>query len=48
MGRLGADQVKDYQRRKGLELRQVERWLAPYLDYEPEGSEAPEPVATGS
>jgi 5-methyltetrahydrofolate--homocysteine methyltransferase len=48
VGRLGADQVKDYQRRKGLELRQVERWLAPYLDYEPEGSEAPEPVATGS
>ena len=35
VGRLGADQVKDYQRRKGLELRSVERWLAPYLDYEP-------------
>jgi 5-methyltetrahydrofolate--homocysteine methyltransferase len=35
VGRLGADQVKDYQRRKGLDLRAVERWLAPYLDYEP-------------
>ncbi len=41
VGRLGADQVKDYQRRKGLDLRQVERWLAPYLDYEP--ADVPEP-----
>ncbi len=35
VGRLGRDQVLDYQRRKGMDLRTVERWLGPYLDYEP-------------
>jgi 5-methyltetrahydrofolate--homocysteine methyltransferase len=35
VGRLGQDQVQDYKRRKGLDLRTVERWLAPYLDYDP-------------
>jgi 5-methyltetrahydrofolate--homocysteine methyltransferase len=49
VGRLGADQVKDYQRRKGLELRAVERWLSPYLDYEPaDVPEAELARATGS
>jgi 5-methyltetrahydrofolate--homocysteine methyltransferase len=40
VGRVGHDQVEDYRQRKGLPLREVERWLAPYLDYEV-GSEAP-------
>jgi 5-methyltetrahydrofolate--homocysteine methyltransferase len=30
------DQVEDYARRKGLPLREVERWLAPNLAYEAE------------
>jgi 5-methyltetrahydrofolate--homocysteine methyltransferase len=34
VGRLGLDQVQDYRRRKGMDLRTVERWLAPHLDYE--------------
>jgi 5-methyltetrahydrofolate--homocysteine methyltransferase len=34
LGRIGRDQVLDYHRRKGEELRVVERWLGPYLDYE--------------
>ncbi|PYU20461.1 MAG: methionine synthase, partial [Acidobacteria bacterium] len=34
VGRIGRDQVLDYQRRKGLELRAIERWLGPYLNYE--------------
>jgi 5-methyltetrahydrofolate--homocysteine methyltransferase len=34
VGKLGRDQVLDYQRRKGMELRAVERWLGPYLNYE--------------
>jgi 5-methyltetrahydrofolate--homocysteine methyltransferase len=34
VGKLGRDQVIDYQRRKGLELRAIERWLGPYLNYE--------------
>jgi len=39
VGRIGRDQVLDYQRRKDLPLPVVERWLAPILAYEPE--EAP-------
>jgi 5-methyltetrahydrofolate--homocysteine methyltransferase len=36
VGRIGKDQVEDYARRKGLSLRDTERWLAPNLGYEPE------------
>jgi 5-methyltetrahydrofolate--homocysteine methyltransferase len=35
IGRIGRDQVEDYARRKGLPLREIERWLAPNLGYEP-------------
>jgi 5-methyltetrahydrofolate--homocysteine methyltransferase len=35
VGKLGRDQVLDYQRRKGMDLRAVEKWLGPYLNYEP-------------
>jgi 5-methyltetrahydrofolate--homocysteine methyltransferase len=35
LGRIGRDQVLDYHRRKGMDLRAVERWLAPHLAYEP-------------
>jgi 5-methyltetrahydrofolate--homocysteine methyltransferase len=35
VGKLGRDQVEDYARRKGFTLAEAERWLAPYLDYEP-------------
>jgi 5-methyltetrahydrofolate--homocysteine methyltransferase len=34
VGRIGADQVEDYRRRKGAERREVERWLAPVLEVE--------------
>jgi 5-methyltetrahydrofolate--homocysteine methyltransferase len=37
LGRIGRDQALDYHRRKGMDLRAVERWLAPNLDYEPAG-----------
>ncbi len=37
VGRIGLDQVLDYKRRKGLDQHAVERWLAPWLDYEPAG-----------
>ena len=33
--RIAADQVADYAKRKGMELREVERWLRPVLAYEP-------------
>jgi 5-methyltetrahydrofolate--homocysteine methyltransferase len=36
VGKIYRDQVEDYARRKGLELREAERWLAPNLGYEGE------------
>jgi 5-methyltetrahydrofolate--homocysteine methyltransferase len=36
VGKIGRDQVEDYSRRKGLDLRIAERWLAPNLNYDPE------------
>ncbi len=36
VGKIGRDQVEDYSRRKGLDLRIVERWLAPNLNYDPD------------
>ncbi len=36
VGKIGRDQVLDYQRRKGMEISAVERWLGPNLNYDPE------------
>jgi 5-methyltetrahydrofolate--homocysteine methyltransferase len=35
VGRIEQDQVEDYARRKGWDLKTAERWLAPILNYEP-------------
>jgi 5-methyltetrahydrofolate--homocysteine methyltransferase len=35
VGKLGRDQVIDYHVRKGLTLEEVERWLGPWLNYNP-------------
>jgi 5-methyltetrahydrofolate--homocysteine methyltransferase len=35
VGKLDRDQVEDYARRKGMSLDDAERWLAPYLAYDP-------------
>ncbi len=35
VGKLGRDQVLDYHDRKQMDLATVERWLGPYLAYEP-------------
>jgi 5-methyltetrahydrofolate--homocysteine methyltransferase len=35
VGRVDRDQVEDYARRRGWDLRTAERWLAPALAYEP-------------
>lgn len=40
VGKIARDQVEDYARRKGWSLTQAERWLAPSLGYEPQGSAA--------
>jgi 5-methyltetrahydrofolate--homocysteine methyltransferase len=36
VGRVSKEQATDYAKRKGVELAQVERWLASNLDYDPE------------
>jgi 5-methyltetrahydrofolate--homocysteine methyltransferase len=43
VGKLGRDQLLDYHIRKGMTLQEVERWLGPYLNYEPANV-----IATGS
>ena len=35
VGKLGRDQAEDYAGRKGGPVAAVEKWLGPYLDYEP-------------
>ena len=35
LGRIARDQVEDYARRSGRDLKTAERWLAPVLGYEP-------------
>ena len=35
VGKIGRDQVEDYARRKAMTVAATEKWLAPYLDYEP-------------
>jgi len=36
VGRIGIDQVEDYAKRRGVPLKEVERWLAPSLSYDPD------------
>jgi len=43
VGKLDRDQVLDYHLRKGWTLPEAEKWLAPYLNYEPNDT-----TATGS
>lgn len=35
LGQIGQDQVSDYARRKGMSVEEAERWMAPFLNYEP-------------
>ncbi len=43
VGKIGRDQLEDYARRKGMSLGEAEKWLAPYLAYEPEPERADVP-----
>jgi 5-methyltetrahydrofolate--homocysteine methyltransferase len=45
VGKLGRDQVLDYHLRKGMTLQEIERWLGPYLNYEPVQALPVEPVS---
>jgi 5-methyltetrahydrofolate--homocysteine methyltransferase len=39
VGKLGRDQLLDYHLRKGMTLQEVERWLGPWLNYDPAKTE---------
>ena len=41
VGRIAADQVEDYARRKRRTVEEMERWLAPWLAYDPVRTPAP-------
>jgi 5-methyltetrahydrofolate--homocysteine methyltransferase len=41
VGKIGLDQAADYQRRKGVPLAEVERWLGPCLGYTPGAGASP-------
>ena len=40
VAKIERDQVEDYARRKGMSIAEVERWLAPVLNYEPQSTAA--------
>ncbi|NTU97367.1 MAG: methionine synthase [Chlorobiaceae bacterium] len=35
LGKIGRDQVEDYAKRKGMDVGEAEKWLAPALNYNP-------------
>ena len=49
VGKLGRDQMLDYHHRKGMTLQEAEKWLGPYLNYDPaqEISSPPMPCSCG-
>jgi 5-methyltetrahydrofolate--homocysteine methyltransferase len=47
VGKLGRDQVTEYAERKGMQLAEVEKWLGPYLNYEPSAEVQPAVAACG-
>ena len=44
VGKIGADQLEDYARRKGWTLSEAKRWLAPILDDDPGNGRGPRPT----
>ena len=41
VGKIGRDQVEDYARRSGMTVAEAQKWLAPYLAYEPDATATP-------
>jgi 5-methyltetrahydrofolate--homocysteine methyltransferase len=46
-GKIGRDQVLDYHLRKQMDLQTIERWLGPYLNYDPGSVTESAPPACG-
>ena len=40
VGKIDRDQLESYAERKGLDVVEVEKWLAPYLGYDPKAQDA--------
>jgi 5-methyltetrahydrofolate--homocysteine methyltransferase len=36
VGKIGSDQLEDYARRKGMSVAEAQKWLAPWLAYDPD------------
>jgi 5-methyltetrahydrofolate--homocysteine methyltransferase len=36
VGRIGKDQIEDYAARKKMPVNEIEKWLRPNLDYDPD------------
>ena len=34
VGKIGKDQIEDYSKRKGMPVKEIEKWLRPNLGYE--------------
>ncbi|KAF0182186.1 MAG: 5-methyltetrahydrofolate--homocysteine methyltransferase, partial [Hyphomonadaceae bacterium] len=34
IGKIAKDQIVDYAKRKGMDVKTIEKWLSPNLDYE--------------
>ncbi|MEO6035223.1 MAG: methionine synthase [Verrucomicrobiota bacterium] len=45
VGKIDRDQVLDYHVRKGMTVEEVERWLGPYLNYDPVSVKAAAPAS---
>ncbi len=44
VGKLDRDQIADYARRKEMTVSEIERWLGPNLNYDPDNQPAPQAV----
>ncbi len=38
VGKIERDQIEDYAARKGMSVAEVEKWLSPYLNYDPDSA----------
>jgi 5-methyltetrahydrofolate--homocysteine methyltransferase len=47
VGKLGRGQILNYHLRKGMTLQEIERWLGPWLNYDPAKSVSPGMCACG-
>jgi hypothetical protein len=47
VGKIERDQIESYAQRKGMSIAEAEKWLQPYLNYDPDSQLAPVPASRG-